>query len=757
MSKFSDLREGKLVEWDLPKGGKTKARLNKDKGVLELATGEEWEIPDEFRSDLIPETEQQLRVAKEKESLEKSRQSLGSLGTSLYQFGQSGGLGGIVQDIGLYPESFMQAMKTEKGQENLSFLQRIGENYQTKRRARKELSEELQSEEPVSSLVGKGAELGAELFLTRGMSGTKALPLMTVAEKGIEGLKKPVETAKEAAVSAVIGKMGDKASKFLGDVAKRRLQRRTTSQLAKDVERANIEGAQRAESANAQRAYETNLRREMADYSNRLEKSRVEAANAFREGRIADYQKAIQNRENLLKQVPALQSKEQERFSAEVMKNVEKISQTLDKGQKIPSENFGVGKFIEDQLETSVFAGTKDAAEASKFLTTLFKEGRQMTAEGLERTLKSVEERIQRAAPGVRDILIDFKDYIGKQIPRVISEAKFSDRFGSKIQSDISRAIDKTIKEVVPKNDTRMISRVKDYFSDFQFQMNPDFFKSLENGTLDEHILLSIDKHFFDQVTPPKEIAKQLGIKPKTKALTTIHENERAVLTEFSKKLPENIQSALERYPAERSVIEETINKRLGLSPQKIKGTAPSVPVPPEIPPPVIPPKEYPQLQTIPQKYVPQPFVPSRVPEVPGAVTSAERLGDVLEKPIMSSGKGVAESPIAKIAALKYILGKAALPIEATALAGYGAAKAATAPTTMGQAIRQAIKTGGGNAVPNAINSYLRDNFESYSDGILEDPYERMRASSEIEQVPFLGIEEKAHFQTKINRGKPLR
>lgn len=153
-----------------------------------------------------------------------------------------------------------------------------------------------------------------------------------------------------------------------------------------------------------------------------------------------------------------------------------------------------------------------------------------------------------------------------------------------------------------------------------------------------------------------------------------------------------------------------------------------------------------PNLMQEPTPPTAQVFNPQPEPNLSPPNGFAEQTGDFLEKPLMG-GRGLTNNPLTKLAALKYTLGKGAIPAEAA----YFGLKGMTSPTSGGEVARMTFKQSG----IQAIDSWAR-NYPSYHDGILEDPRERRSLTKEIEDAGDIPLEQKAVLQSKINRGRPL-
>ena len=142
----------------------------------------------------------------------------------------------------------------------------------------------------------------------------------------------------------------------------------------------------------------------------------------------------------------------------------------------------------------------------------------------------------------------------------------------------------------------------------------------------------------------------------------------------------------------------------------------------------------------------PNTFTPQPEPTLPTPQGSAEHAGDFLERNLFG-GNTLTNNPLTKLAGLKYLAGKAALPIEAA----YVGAKSLTSPTIGGQVARMGFRQGGIQAI-----EALAQKYPSYNNGVLENPLERRSLTKEIENDQEIPIEQKAIMQSKINRGQPL-
>jgi hypothetical protein len=242
----------------------------------------------------------------------------------------------------------------------------------------------------------------------------------------------------------------------------------------------------------------------------------------------------------------------------------------------------------------------------------------------------------------------------------------------------------------------------------------------------------------------------------------------------FVNQLQKKIDQKLVRYEGKALQSAEVAGKKLGKSVKKTFGLAeavsppvapsaipsPELPMPPRELPPVSPVSLPPPIgspETPPMPIKPpllseptipanRSFIPKNEPTLAPAQSIADVTGDLLEKNLMG-GKGIANNPLTKLAGLKYLFGKAAIPAEAA----YAAMKVLTSPTEVGQVARMTFKQAG----IEAINSWAQ-RYPSYHDGILENPQERRSLTKEIEDDPEIPIEQKALIQSQVNRGKSI-
>lgn len=536
-----------------------------------------------------------------------------------------------------------------------------------------------------------------------------------------------------------------------------------------------------------------------------------EAANAEEKASIQQFKSENAEYEKALEKLPEMQRKVQQEYSENVVKNAEKISQSFPKDAKISSDSFGSSEFIEDYVNKSGLAGSSEANKAKKIIQSIFGDGKILEASEIAKRYKALESVIQKSSPEIKNVLIEFKDHLGRKIPKILADNMAYNKIigvgnNSPLKNQIQKQIELSIKNLkLPLNgrggQKEVLERAKDKANNLLKEINStDFIKKWESGEIKNQILDSFSLDDFMSGINDGYGIKSLGITEKyvTDTYSKYYNN---FINDFEPKLNKILNKANDKIiTTDIDAVKRlggSLKKTLGISNEITPPIAPQSPNPinipkrpdlipeipavqypeniphvtkpplpqrpelmdmpsmnktvfqsppnviaPEIPP--IPPK--PQLMNNPATPIPQTFNPQAIPELPVARGFAEQTGDFLEKDLLG-GRGVVNNPIAKLAGLKYLLGKGALPAELA----YAGMKGLTSPTAGGEVARMTFKQGGIQAIESWAQRY-----PSYHDGILENPQERRSLTKEIEDAQDISLEQKAILQSKVNRGKAL-
>lgn len=811
-SKFDRLRSGETVEIEPGRTG----RLNFENKTFTRSDGLQTYVGDD--PDFFPPDEEGLKFSKEKESLERDVKKA-PLGEFLYQFGNQGVAGAV--------------------KNTYNKLTKSGDDYLRSLKVNQQVGERISEESPWTSGAATAASFVPDIALTKGMGGARAGATLAAAHAGPRIFEEPSQVAGEALISGIGGKLIEKGAQGLNRIASRRGEVRALPGQQQAVRNQNIAGQQAVTEANAKQTQAFNALKQNVKTGNELKLQQHQADLTARENQIIQDQNAYEQRklqrdaevirlknkaemdkaqrnanaaqsdaefktakeaadlenkrmtekfkqdqaqyEAQLKQLPQLQKQAQAEHSAEVVKNASEIEKMFPKNSRIATEDLGVNEFIENGVNLTGLAGSREASQARRIITALFPEGELIGGRELSRRYKALEDSIQRASPEVQKVLSDFKQHLGQKLPAILED---SIAF-SKISPLLTRSIDKDVKGIIDSmkiKGTNIEPQVKKLIntaignarSTLREELNPrNFVERIQNGELAKDIankILTVDDFLFD--INPADIP---GLR-KSGILQALQREAETKHSYFVDKLSKEIQNKLARYEIKALQSAKNTSGQFAKDIRKTYGLAepvapPSAPLPPNpvaspaaptelppvppvtLPPPVQPaqlPPKFNRPALAPEPIAPpaQTFTPTPEPTLAPAQGMAERTGDFLEKPLLSGGKGLVNNPITKLGALKYLLGKAALPAEAA----YLGMKGLTSPTAVGQVARMTFKQGGIEAITQWAQKY-----PSYHDGILENPQDRRSLTKEVEDAYDIPIEQKAVIQSKINRGKPLQ
>lgn len=485
--------------------------------------------------------------------------------------------------------------------------------------------------------------------------------------------------------------------------------------------------------------------------------------------------------EEALKKLPELQKQAQAEFSQNVIKNAERIEKSFPPSSRISTDQLALDTFIDENIAKSGLAGTPQGSQARRILQSIFPEGEIMGGREISRRYKALEESIQKASPEVQNVLNNFKEHLGRTLPSVLedsiaynkivpilkrtiendvksilNEIKFAGKGANVAKDQVSRFANTAARHYVrnnitPRNFVRklqsgdMAREIANGLMDaeaFLIDLSPEEIKRLsKDGTFKFIFEDAKQKHAYFVSELTKKLESRLA-KYELKAMDTAKNQSR----KFSKEV-KNTYGVAEPVPPPPQPVPHTPN------PQPIAPTEPPPISPVQLPPPInptptppMPPK--PNLLNEPIAPPPNTFTAQPEPTLAPPQGISDRMGDILENDFLTSGKGLINNPFTKLAGLKYVLGKAALPAEAAYLAG----KTLTSPTQLGEVARMTFKQGGIRAIETWMQKY-----PSYRDGILDNPQDRRSLTKEIEDDPEIPLEQKAIIQSKINRGKNLQ
>ncbi len=506
--------------------------------------------------------------------------------------------------------------------------------------------------------------------------------------------------------------------------------------------------------------------------------------------------------EQQLKNLPEMQKKAQAEYSENVVKNAQQIETSFPKNSKTNSDELFVNQFIDESIDKSGIGGSTQAFQAKRILNSLFPEGEILTGKEISKRYKALEDAIQKSSPEIQTVLKDFKEHLGKRLTIVLKDSIAYNKVLPALKKSLANDVSKILKEISFEGRGQAGAKVfinniakSNVNTLLKNELTPtNFIQKLQNGDISKEIankILTVED-FLHDISPQSMKALE-----KKGTLNLIYEEAQRKHAYFENEIKKIIDSKLSKAEIDALSTANKLGKKFATDIRKTYGLAESVipplapkageplplpqvpqgiepvppfqfpepitpPIEPPLPqkaqilpeptltraqePPLILPPQKPSMPQVPQQPTLQTFSPQIEPTLPAAQGFSENAADFLEKNLLG-GKGLVNNPFTKLAGLKYVLGGAALPLEA----GYLGAKALTSPTAGGEVARTAFKQGSVQAIESLMQKY-----PSYHNGILEDPQDRRSVTKEIEDEQELPIEQKAVFQSKINRGKPL-
>lgn len=796
LGKRERLRQGQTVELKPGVFG----RLNKENRTLELDSGKVLPISQEDQRSLFPSDEGALDVARRTEKLEKQIKS-SPFGEFAYKFGTQSFLGAPKDIVDYFTQTGDEYLRQKEAEGRVS--SRISEEspitsglataasivpdmFLTQGMSAVKAAPLLTTLQAGSRVFSEPGEVAKEaLFSAAGgkIIDMGANALTKIANRRQLSREMP---GKQAAVRDLNVK-GEQAIRDLN------------LQASQNVKNLNLAGEQAVKDANliqnqSYNALRANVKRinqnRLADYEKELLKRNnlmiyaenkqkaAKFASDFEKKRLDDeFRLATKQYQEALKKLPELQKKAQKEFSEEVLRNVQKIEKSFPENSKISSLEMDVEGFFNNVIDRSGSFNPKSSAQSKRILKSLFSEGESFSAKELASKYKAIEDAIAVSNPEVKSVLNKFKDHLGERIPKMVSNNIAYKRIIPSIKKQMEKNIEAVLKKTASpqgyaSNDIikkRMKENLDLYFNEISPQ---NLVEKMKNGELREEILNRIIQPY--DVAPFEPMILANGRKGVVVNGVSVEPSD--FYTRFHDTIKNDIRGKIDDVIAKSEIqtiiADADASKRLGASIKKTYGFAEPIPEPqaptnpnlgpqpfnPDLGPiqtPPLPPKPQMLADPIaptPQTYnpipapTPQTYNPIPEPTLAPASGMSERIGDFLEKDLLG-GKTLVNNPLSKLAGLKYVLGKAALPAEAA----YLGLKGLTSPTAAGEAARLTFKQAGIKAVDTWAQKY-----SSYRNGVLEDPQERRSLTKEIEDDPNIPIEQKAILQSKINRGKPI-
>ena len=481
-----------------------------------------------------------------------------------------------------------------------------------------------------------------------------------------------------------------------------------------------------------------------------------------------EYKIANENYEKLLAEQPALQRKAQAEYSQNIVKNAENLEKNFSKNAKFVSDELNTDFFIDESINKTGLGGSREANQAIRSIKSIFPNGEYIGGRELSKRYKALEDAIQRSNPEVKTILSNFKNHLADRLPAILESSVAYQKISPILQKSLSKDVQTILGEIHfagKGNEAFKSTLIKNALHNaenvIKNEVSPaSFMQKLESGELAGNIankILTVEDFLHDI---PKGTLKKLE---KEGTLPVVFNEATKKHAYFVHELRSEIQKKLSRYELKANEAARKASQKLRKEAKLTLGTAAEIspielppqtpsqasfvpqsgPIPPQTPLPI----SKPALLSNPTPPTALPFTPQPTPNLPPPQGFAERTGQALEQNLLG-GKNLVNNPITKLAGLKYLFGKAALPAEAA----YLGLKGLTSPGQAGQLARAGVERGGIVAIERMAQKY-----PSYNNGILENPQDRRSLNKEIEDDYNISLEQKAILQSKINRGKPLQ
>jgi hypothetical protein len=706
-------------------------RINKEDRTALLSDGRTVPIPKHIQDELFETPLEAESKMSAQERLHGVQDLLSQVpggkeaGSAYAAFSKSSGLGGWASTIFDIGNAAADMWRAKERPNNLSLFQEFAERYKGARRGKNQAFKEIQEQSPTASKLGTAAGIGADIFTPMGKTkiGTQAAILGTgISDKSI--LEDPIDFAKEAALDYGIGSL-------IGKVA----------EVPAKISNARKGIRQAASDATAFESREAQLASKYAQ-----DKAAYDASLAA---------------------MPARQAQAQSQFSQDILSQTGKLGTDIG-SNRLARDAIELDNFINSTINASSMAGTREGNQLSSFFKKIIgSRPAEMAAQDIDHIYQAIESRIGKGLSHEVPVLNQFKEYLAQRLPGAAAEASAFRTYGRRIASSIDKAVDSSFKDVKKAKgvirlaekqmgDPGFLERVKKSVSDdvknavLSGQIK-DFGTKVQNGTIIDEIIPIIQNN--PEMVALNNKLKQFMSTMQTSGMTPVSQQALTQLStimadvekEIASRSLQNLSSHQTNVAITMRDVADKVSKRLN----KTLGSAPQVAAP----------------------AAPTPYTPGTPPPAFEPTNIYERLAESFENPNFYSNligfnpkqgllKSGAKGAFA-YGAMKFIPGASAA-IPAAYLSNIGVKSGLRALSGTGKiagAMRASLEKGArylsATELPDLIRS-IATKFPSYHDGILESPEDRRAAVAEIENNPYISLEDKAVLQANINRGKPI-
>jgi hypothetical protein len=680
--------------------------INKKDRTVEFEDGRVVPLPDDLALELLGSEAAQEKKKGFKEATLGVNQPLGATGAYLAGAADENALSSLASQFLDYPGESVSSFQKGKGQEEMSFLERLSENVAAKRSGRREALQQTEAEHPVAYKAGQATGFGLDLLFPWGR-----------VAKGV--LKAPSAVKEGALIGSVFG-AGSSDKSVLNDPAG----------VAKDV------------------AIGAGLGAAGGKIGEKLES-------------VAKQRQAIRQRPAAVAANAEAQAKNAQEYLSKMDTKLQAIQPELKSGG-IPKSVLSTEEFVNQNIGLSPMSGSTEGNRLSAFIRGLEAAAPEnMNASEIRKLFGAVEGKLATASAEEATVLNNFRQHMVDYLPIGAAQAAVKQRYGQRVLQSFDQAVDKGLKDFL--SDKKMVSElerwvgkgttanlaqdIKRFAKSGIDKMSPkEFVDSLNNGQLENNLLWRMEnsqkfKTLIERIEDVSgaahpnaayNVPQRMKADAISKAVSELQKMRQNVGEELAKKIQSNVYSSTIYNRDVASKVAEKLSDATGIPTSTAPGFAPSN-----------------------QRAAPLPPVPE---------ANAGRMASFFEKPNFYGSmfkKAATLKGTSGGAKLGYGLAAAAtgLPVAKTAavVGGTGlgltaALRGVTSPGALASVARQGIQRGSLRGIVDSI----AETYPSYYNGVLMDPQDRRMAAAQVEQDQDLGIEDKAVLQAKINRGISL-
>lgn len=671
--------------------------INRKDKTIELADGRKIPLPDDLAFEFFGSEaakEKKKGISEAVGSVQKGMENLpfgDSIGASISGATEGNPFVKLATNFLDYIPESVASLSPGKGQEDMGFFSRLGENVEAVRSGRREGKQKIQQQNPNSYLGGELAGVASSFVtpLPKVIQGSPVAQSIAIgqgmSDKSV--LNDPMGVLKDTAIDAGIGKAFGMAG-------------------------------------------------------NKLEK-------------IAAERGALRKYPELLAQHAAAETQAQKKFISEMARKLDAMGTEIKGG--IPKGSMMVDDFINSSINMSPIAGTPQSSNLTKFFNAINQSAPEtMNAQELKKIFQAIEGRMALGVAEEIPILNQFRQHLVDNLPLGAASNAVKNKFGTRLLGSFEKEIDRSVNNLlsdkkltayletyVGKSGINNLAKdIKKFVKSGYDKMTPaQFIEDVKSGNLQDRLMWYVENNQ-NFAKMDQAVAKQLTELQNISPLGQLRspEVEKLIkanneLLRMKDSLKANILNSVSSNATSLSIYEQDVLNKVTSKLANAVGVQQTGNLRPAT------------------NMRPTPTAPPQAPQT-GRMAGFFEQPNFYSSNLKKLGSLRGGGGIAKLGYLAKGLPK--MGVAGGAMAGAAGLTAAlrgvTSPTALGAFAREGIQKGGMRFVVESI----ADKYPSYENGVLRDPMDRRAASSEIEQDPDIGLEDKAILQARINRGQNI-